>query len=72
VPELSSVYGLQILQGWRQVLRLMRMAKLLRLARVQRLLERLEEEYAGLAQASRLLKIIASIIFTAHFVAWWA
>jgi len=50
----------------------MRMAKLLRLARVQRLLERLEEEYAGLAQASRLLKIIASIIFTAHFVAWWA
>jgi potassium voltage-gated channel Eag-related subfamily H protein 5 len=52
-----------------KTMRLMRLAKLLRLARVKRVLERLEAEYAGVAQAARVVKIMAAIIFTSHFVA---
>ena len=52
-----------------KVLRLMRIAKLLRLARIKRLIERLEDEYEGIAQVTRMTKIVMSIIFTAHFVA---
>ena len=39
------------------------------LARINRLLERLEQEYEGLAAAVKVQKIILTIIFVAHFVA---
>ena len=52
-----------------KVLRLLRLAKLLRLARLKRVLQRLEEEYVLLAQGSRVLKIVISILICAHFVA---
>lgn len=52
-----------------KVLRLLRLAKLLRLARINRLLQRLEQEYAGLSAALKVQKIILSIIFVAHLVA---
>eukprot|EP01043_Picozoa_sp_COSAG02_P055337 COSAG02_NODE_6402_length_3598_cov_12.565019_1_plen_574_part_10 len=52
-----------------KVLRLLRLAKLLRLARINRLLQRLEQEYDGLAAALKVQKIMLSIIFVAHMVA---
>jgi CRP-like cAMP-binding protein len=52
-----------------KVVRLLRLAKLLRLARVKRLIERLEEEYEGVAQVVGMSKIIAIILFIAHFIA---
>ena len=52
-----------------KVLRLLRLAKLLRLARIKRVLQRLEDDYKSLAQGSRIMKIIISILIVAHFVA---
>ena len=52
-----------------KILRLLRLAKLLRLARINRLLQRLENEYEGLAAVLKIWKIILTIIFVAHLVA---
>jgi Ca2+-binding EF-hand superfamily protein/CRP-like cAMP-binding protein len=52
-----------------KILRLLRLAKLLRLARINRLLQRLEQEYDGLAAALKVQKICLTIIFVAHVVA---
>jgi hypothetical protein len=45
------------------------LAKLLRLARINRLLQRLEQEYEGLAAVLKVQKIMLSIVFVAHMVA---
>ena len=52
-----------------KIFRLLRLAKLLRLARMQRLLERLKDEYEGLAQFMEMSKITLTIFYVAHFVA---
>lgn len=52
-----------------KMFRMLRLAKLLRLARIKRLLKRLEEQYRFLAKGSRIVVIVASILFTAHLVA---
>ena len=52
-----------------KIFRLLRLAKLLRLARLQRLLERLKDEYEGLAQFLEMSKITMTIFYVAHFVA---
>jgi hypothetical protein len=52
-----------------KVLRILRLAKLLRLARIKRVLQRLEDDYKWLAQGTRIMKIIISILIFAHFVA---
>jgi hypothetical protein len=73
VPILAHRCGIdfhaEIVSITRQVLRLLRLAKLLRLARIKRVLQRLEDEYKSLAQGSRIMKIIISILIVAHFVA---
>lgn len=52
-----------------KILRLLRLAKLLRLARIQRLLDRLKDDYEGLAQFLEMSKITITIFYVAHFVA---
>eukprot|EP01043_Picozoa_sp_COSAG02_P044716 COSAG02_NODE_4021_length_5891_cov_414.995684_1_plen_1502_part_00 len=52
-----------------KVFRMVRLAKLLRLARVKRLVARLEEQYRFIARGSRVVAIVATIMFTAHLVA---
>jgi Ca2+-binding EF-hand superfamily protein/CRP-like cAMP-binding protein len=52
-----------------KIFRLLRLAKLLRLARMQRLLDRLKNEYEGLAQFLEMSKITMTIFYVAHFVA---
>eukprot|EP01052_Picozoa_sp_SAG31_P024977 SAG31_NODE_2161_length_6297_cov_1.823169_7_plen_478_part_00 len=52
-----------------RLLRLMRLTKLLRLARFKRLLFRLEQEYSFFATGGRIVRILCSILLTAHSVA---
>jgi CRP-like cAMP-binding protein len=52
-----------------KVLRLFRLTKLLRLVRIRRVLQRLEDDYKWLAQGSRIMKIIITIMIVAHAVA---
>ena len=61
----SGTSNLKLLKAFR----LLRLAKLLRLARITRLLQRLEDRFPILAQWSRVLRIVLSILIAAHFVA---
>lgn len=52
-----------------KVFRMVRLAKLLRLARIRRLVARLEQQYESIRRGSRLVAIVATIMFSAHLVA---
>ena len=51
-----------------KIIRLLRLAKMLRLARVRRVLKRIDEEFPGVWNVSKLTSLVVIILYVAHIV----